>query len=507
MRLPYINANPTTKKIVGQFGGINEQKQIAESQFSDMKNMSSRFFPAIGTRKPRGEIIKTLEKPNGLYYKNGLAYVDGTELYYKGEKIAEVEDSEKQMVGLGAYLCVFPDKIVYNTQTGELDQIEKTWQQEEKATIAPLTTASTYIKISSSGIGTQFSLYDAVTISGCEKDSLNKTAVIQDKEDDFIVIIGDLGEEIEQESGISVKRTGPDIDFVAELDNRLWACSSKNHEIYASKLGDPLNWNAFEGISTDSYAATVGTDGDFTGAVSHLGYILFFKEDMIHKVYGNKPSNIQITSLPLRGVAKGCEKSLCIVNETLYYAARNNICAYEGSMPYSISDELSSGYEDATAGQFGDNYYISLKYGDDWKLYIYDPTYKAWYLEDDTQMKYAAYGEGDLYYINQNGELRTIAGGEEEIEWSIESGDLLEGSMNKKKLVKLQLLIELSGYAEVFFKTSKSGLWERLTTLRPTTKESFQVPLIPNRATYYRYKIQGKGQMILYGIMKSYKGG
>lgn len=511
MRLPYINSKPASRKILGQFGGVNEQKQIADNQFSEMKNMSSRFFPAIGTREPRGTVIASLTKPNGLYYKNGLVYVDGTKLYYKGEKIADVEDSEKQMVGLGAYLCVFPDKLVYNTQTGELTPIEKTWQQASSATIAPLTTGSAYTKITATGIGKNFAQYDAVTISGCSVTVLNKTAVIQDKADNFVVITGTVDKSTTQTSGIVLKRTGPDLDFVTELDNRLWGCSSKNHEIYASKLGDPTNWNAFEGISTDSYAATVGTDGDFTGAVSHLGYVLFFKEDTIHKVYGNKPSNIQINSLPLRGVAKGCEKSLCIVNETLYYASRNHICSYEGSMPYSISEELKSGYEDAAAGQYGDKYYISLKYGGEWKLYVYDPAHKTWHCEDETQMKYAAYGEGILYYIDQNGDLRTIADEEREerFEWSLESGDLLDGELNKKCLMKIQLLIELSAgsYAEVFFKTAKGGLWQRLTTLKPTCKESFAVPLTPNRSTYYRYKIQGTGQMILYGLGKSYREG
>lgn len=507
MRLPFIGISPLRRKMLGQFGGVNEQKQIADNQFSEMKNMSSRFYPAIGTREPRGQVLKTLEKPNGLFYKNGLAYVDGTNLYYNGEVIAEVSDSKKQMVGLGAYLCIFPDKIVFNTQTGVLSKIEKSWEQTAQATIAPLTDASTYIKISSEGIGEEFNLYDAVEISGCTVGSLNKTAVIQDRADDYIVIIGELGESTTQASGILVKRTGPELDFVTELDNRLWGCSSKNHEIYASKLGDPLNWNSFEGISTDSYAATVGTDGDFTGAVSHLGYVLFFKEDTIHKVYGNKPSNIQITSLPLRGVAKGCEKSLCIVNETLYYASRNNICAYEGSMPFSVSDELK-GYEEASAGQYGNKYYISLK-RENWKLYVYDPQKRTWHCEDDTQLQYAAYGEGILYYIDQNGNLRTIADEETEefFEWSIESGDLLDGDLNKKSLIKLQLLLELSAgsYAEIYSKTAKNAEWQRLTVLKPTKKESFTVPMKPNRTTYYRYKIKGHGQMILYGLGKSYK--
>lgn len=34
------------------------------------------------------------------------------------------------------------------------------------------------------------------------------------------------------------------------------------------------NWNCFEGIATDSYAASVGSDGDFTGCIGHMGYRL-----------------------------------------------------------------------------------------------------------------------------------------------------------------------------------------------------------------------------------------
>ena len=131
-------------------------------------------------------------------------------------------------------------------------------------------------------------------ISGCTNADYNKTATIQAKTDDSITIIGVLENSFTQASGLKIKRKVPDMDFLTECENRLWGCSSKNHEVYASKLGDPLNWNVFEGISTDSYAATIGSDGDFTAAATYSGYALFFKEHTIHKVYGNKPSNIQI---------------------------------------------------------------------------------------------------------------------------------------------------------------------------------------------------------------------
>ena len=66
----------------------------------------------------------------------------------------------------------------------------------------------------------------------------------------------------------------PELDFLCENENRLWGC--KGDTIYASKLGDPFNWNVFDGVSTDSYAVDVGSAGDFTGCFAYRGYPVFF---------------------------------------------------------------------------------------------------------------------------------------------------------------------------------------------------------------------------------------
>ena len=68
------------------------------------------------------------------------------------------------------------------------------------------------------------------------------------------------------------------MDFICENENRLWGC--KEDTIYSSKLGDPFNWNVFDGLSTDSYAVNVRIDGDFTACCSYLGYPVFFKEEI-----------------------------------------------------------------------------------------------------------------------------------------------------------------------------------------------------------------------------------
>lgn len=509
MRLPFLGEISKQRKTIGSFGGINQSSVIAENEFSSMLNMSSDLYPAIGPRPSRGEKITELVKVNGLHHNNALVWVDGTDFYYEGNKVGTVTDSEKNMVSMGAYIVIFPDKKVYNTHSGEWQEMEQTWSQGDKATFTPTVDASTFIKIDCTNIGAFFKKGDGVEISGCTNVGFNKSVVLQSVEKDSIVVIGDLKEAFTQGSGLVLKRKVPDMDYVTESENRLWGCNSEKHEVYASKLGDPTNWNCFEGISTDSYAATVGSEGDFTGIATHLGYVLFFKEQMIHKVYGNKPSNIQINSYQARGVKNGCSKSICVVNETLFYASGEGICAYDGSMPYLVSQNIKKDYTEAVAGQERGKYYVSLLTKDGWEVYVYDTSYRIWHKEDGSHFKATCYAEGKMYYIDSKNALQTVTGDEEAetVIWSVESGDQEEGTLDKKKLHRMQLLMELESgsVVELFLKYENEPVWKRITTFTAPKKHAFHLNLRPRRSSHYRWKLIGRGKVKLFGIAKEYE--
>lgn len=213
-------------------------------------------------------------------------------------------------------------------------------------------------------IGKLFKQYDGVTISGCTgpAEGLNGSCIIRSRGDDWIVVPGILDMAFDQEEAVTICREIPDMEFLTESENRIWGCSSEKHEIYACKLGDPTNWNCFEGISTDSYAATIGSDGDFTGPVLIWETSSFLKRTWYIKYGAAGPANFQIANSPVRGVKKGSEKSLVIVNETLYYHSRNGVCAYDGSLPVSVSGPLGNlCYQNARGGNVGDCYYLSME--------------------------------------------------------------------------------------------------------------------------------------------------
>ena len=355
---------------------------------------------------------------------------------------------------------------------------------------------------------------------------LNNTMVIWACGDDYIVVVGILDAVIAQEASqgaITVERKMPIMDFVIESENRLWGCrygvnanGEVVNEIYASKLGDFRNWNCFMGISTDSYAASCGTDGQFTGAITHLGYPLFFKENCVHKVYGNYPANFQIQTTACRGVQKGCEKSLAIVNEILFYKARSGVCAYDGSLPVEMSTAMGEKrYENAVAGAHGNKYYISMKDADAvFHLFVYDTNKGMWHREDNLHADAFCSCRDELYCIDHDTKkiITMLGSGEkdtEPVEWMVETGEIGISSPDTKYISRLTMRMSMDIGAEVAFYAQYdfSDIWEPLFTLVGTSLRSFSLPIRPKRCDYMRLRIEGTGEVKIYSITKTIEQG
>ena len=395
--------------------------------------------------------------------------------------------------------------------------------------------ATTYIRISAAGIGVPFEKYDGITISGLKgvtlTDSggetlddggqlaaLDGSAVVWDKGDDFIVVPGILDVTRTISNEITIRRSMPNMDFVTESENRLWGCRygvAENgevvNEIYASKLGDFKNWNCFMGISTDSYAASVGTDGQFTGAITHMGYPLFFKENCMHKVYGSYPANFQIQTTACRGVQRGCGKSLAIVNEVLYYKARNAVCAYDGSLPVEMSSALGDvKYGEAVAGAHGNKYYLSMKDGGGvWQLFVYDTARGLWHREDNTHVEGFCACREELYFIDHaDKKIKTVFGsGAKEtapVEWMAETGVIGTDTPGRKYVSRLTVRMWLDMGAKLWFfvQYDSGGDWEYLFTMTGSSLRSFSVPIRPRRCDHLRLRVVGEGEAKIYSIAK-----
>lgn len=399
--------------------------------------------------------------------------------------------------------------------------------------------ATTYIRIESSGIGASFAQYDGVNITGLkgqtyvdhdsqqtftdtDLDAIDGSFVIWERGTDYIVVIGMLSQSRYIDNHINVSRKLPKMDFVTESQNRLWGCryGESNdgkivNEIYASKQGDFKNWSCFMGLSTDSYVASCGTDGRWTGAVTYLGYPIFFKENVLHKVYGNYPANYQIQDTACNGVQWGSGRSLAIVGGVLYYKSKLGVCAYDGSLPVEVSKALGElRYSDAVACAFGNKYYISMQdASNNYSLFVYDAEKGMWFKEDSTKAIDFANWNSELYYCSDDGKIKSISGAgtvdAEPVEWMVESGVIGTYITPKKYISKLNVRMSLAigSIVRFYIQYDSVGDWELISTMQGTSLRSFTVPIRPKRCDHFRLKVVGTGEAKIYSIIKNIEQG
>lgn len=609
MRLSQLIDNTPERSMVDAFQGYNHNIRINGAQFFDMGNMTSQYYPCLSPRDRRGTYqypavpagqTPPTHAPGGLISKDALCYVDGTKFLINNEPVdgLTLTAGRKQLISMGAYVIIMPDKMYVNTQkTTDHGYIEAsftsasditytmcdidgnaydnavvsdtapqnpennaywidtstnphTLKQYNATTSMWVQIPTTYVKIACANIGLAFSQYDGVKISGIDAaagqivEYNNKISVIYNAKHygenetgtDYIVVVGFLDQVYTQSSQLTVSRSMPLMDFVIESGNRLWGCryglNSDNevvNEIYASKLGDFKNWFCYMGASTDSYAASCGTDGQFTGAIAYNGYPIFFKETQMHKVYGTYPANYQIQTTPCRGVMKGAGDSLAIVDEVLYYKSRNGVCRYDGSLPAEISsafggiaysalddtmtDKLRNG---AVGGSFNSRYYISMKSEKDqqWHLFVYDAAAGMWHREDNTRADAFCACRNEIYYIDHETQtIRTVAGSgtkdADPVQWYVVSGELGTSMPDKKYISSLQIRMRLELETKVRFlaEYDSSGEWEHLAYIRGTTTRSFTIPLRPHRCDHFRLRIEGEGPAKIYSIVQNIEQG
>ena len=476
MYLPELPALKNSRRQMRVFGGLNETFGCTEAEYAADRNFSSRDFPALSTRTPRRR-LRAQTGADGMYHLNGFLLISDGGLTYtpdSGEdpvvRSGVLSAGKKKLVGIGTRILIFPDKMAFDTADGTLRALGASWSSSESVEMAPCDaegrvytvnswgteepeepedgevflkvvtpsspwnadgtlevyssslerwTAVTldYCKISATGIGADFAVWDTVTVEGTAAaaagvcDDLDGEKVLYDAGEDWLMVRITPGGEhfygrllqtgtsavwnsLDGKSSLTYttdkplgcERRVPDLDYLTECDNRVWGCASGENVIYACKLGDPTNWFSYRNTAADSYAVTVGSDGDFTGAATCMGYVLFFKENTLHKVCGSKPSDFQLSSLRCRGVAKHAAESLCVISETLYYLSPEGVMAWDGSLPVKVSGVLDAsglaGAERAAAGWLDGRYYLYLQWADRARLLVYDTERGLWHEED-----------------------------------------------------------------------------------------------------------------------------
>lgn len=585
---------PNAERII-EFQGLNKRSVIAEGEMSDMRNLSTDGYPLLKPRKPRGR----MEIPDGIlrplhiinrFDKIGIIAIDEPDpeeedpetvvsFYYDGVKVEDVVETGSipglstatEAVAINNKLCFFPEKTCIDITNSGVQ--EGTYRSLEASYEVPLAGVSVTITATDTSFAVPKDLFekdDVISIKGTLSytppggsatsmtltldsyypiQSIDKATGVQTTDtihigaNAFLPASGTAN--LVQETMLT--RTMPDLDMVVEWNNRLWGCSSSENMIYASKLGDPTNWQYYQGTSLDSYYAQQGTDEIWTGIAEYSGHLIFFKPNSMTRVYGTSPSNFQVTSTKCYGVEPGSRRSVLTINDTVFYKSSVGIMAYQGGTPFCISDKIPWRMKNVVAGTEGRKYYCSVVRCDGMTenyILVFDIAKGMWHLEDNARFTdscnvgdriYIAVAEpsltcdpdifcntdifcesesyiGEVDIINpvQIVETHTDAviidpddppENYEDIEWMAVFGPFDEYIEEHKIYSKLAMRLIAKGDAScnVYINLNEAAdengdlIWEQVEHYdRVSTKGDF-IPIIPRRCDRYSVKIEGKG--------------
>lgn len=535
--LPILKEEKTnTKKYIVDVKGLNLGEGWQDGELADSKNVSSALYPSITQRYER-ELIHAIADRNAdaIVSKNGLVIVSYPYIWHDGNLNRAYylqSGGRKKVATVGDHIYIFPDKVWYNTVTKEGGNME-VWMKNASIggnystvhitentilfsgyTFGPIKTGLYPYTQALESNGTPFRIGDAVTITGCtQATDNNKTVVIRDVEfsNGIKLIFSDNVFTPATENGdVTLTRKIPDMDVICESNYRLWG--AKGNTIYGSKYGDPLNFNTNEGLASDSYAIEVGSEGDFTGAHHFGSYVCFFKESCLHKLYGTKPANYQLTTSQVHGVQKGSERSLVNVNETLYYKGANGLYAYGGGVPELISGAFGTArFTDACAASDGDRYYVSMQNADGWHFMVYDILRGIWLKEDDLHCLDMISVDGRVHLLNDSGLVYVINPDAERrsLEWSITFCPFNETVNERKGYSKFMIRAELAegAWLKLEYKRDNAPKWQEAVAVENTRRRTMWFPIMPERCDSVQVRISGKGECILRSFVREFNTG
>ena len=578
---PKLQKRGTRRTIIDTFAGYNHNLKISDGEFYETKNLTTQYYPLFANRHKRGRLSRTFTKLQAIIAKDALYWVDNGTLYANGYAtgLTGLQTArETQLVSMGAYICIFPDKKYINTQdltdygsmganwtyTGAvtytmchqdgtyytdvtksatqpenpdngaiwIDITDNTVREYSIYTESWVVVETVYTRMDFLTMGqlpTAFKEFDGVNLSGAYYDDLNGSKILYAvggdpvTSYDYIVVIG-IQEEQYTQTGASIRmsRDVPDMDFVCEAQNRLWGCFYGNdgtqniNEVYCCALGDFRNWEQYLGVSTDSWRASRGSDGPWTGCINYLGTPTFFKENVIHPISVSSVGAHQIGDIPARGVQQGSHKSLVVVNETLYYKSRTGVVAYQGGMPADISQALGEEkYYNAVAGVFGQRYYISMKDAyNAWHFFCFDAGKGLWMHEDELHVECFAQVGDELYALVANG-ITAINGTdgvlESDFEWSATTGIMhyeqnisSYGAQPVRYIARYQIRLnmERESSMQMFIEYDSSGLWNYAGDVHLPNTGTVTIPVRPRRCDHLRLMFVGRGEVRIFSIAR-----
>ena len=327
-------------------------------------------------------------------------------------------------------------------------------------------------------------------------------------------------------AAVRVERKIPDMDFICAHNNRLYGVSNNEESkaedgskftsrvIHVSALGLPQRFYDFETAATDSYAVAEGSNGDFTACREYGDYVIFFKEHLIIKFYGDYPSTMGYSLEEVEGVREGCHRSLAVINDVLYYMGRHGYYAYGGSSPSLISYRLGdfdAESEQAIAAADGKEIWLWIQSRN--MLYIYSAVLGMWLaagkkdaaaINDMCRLGngFAVLAGKTIYSDEEMPTLTEDTGEQQSTSWSAvfnyftassyKNGSQVSFMHKDVRYIRMRAICGAGAEINVSLKAGEQAV-KKIYTAQKEGYQTVRIPLPPMRVDSFQISLSGKG--------------
>ncbi len=208
--------------------------------------------------------------------------------------------------------------------------------------------------------------------------------------------------------------------------------------------------------SAHAWLAASGANGrsgeDFSAIRVYMGRIAAFKPGFMHEVSGgSNPFYLSdIYSIGTKG-----KKSTAEAAGKLCFAAKNSLCVYSGAYPKIFGSETGvKDYENAVLGSDENKLYAYAQ----GRIFVYDFAVGVWSsLTTPCDISFFMSVSDALFALSGNGDLYKIDTLDNYGEWSFETEDMTENSLDIKRIQKIKVLFDIGSSAFMNVESIMSG--------------------------------------------------
>ncbi len=452
---PKLNEIKQHSLTINEFKGLDKRPNAAFNSLSDTSGISSKYFPALTTRRGRRIVFGA----------------------HEGEKITGLFSFDKAYLTVS---CAGSTKLYYGDDFSSLSCI--------------------YTADSDDLESSMFCVFDGKLCLF----NLKATDSSQNAMASSITAID-----------VPTRFSAPVFNDITAYKNRVFGCRRK--QIRACAADDVYEWDysKIPGVAGDrAYFKSVEAKSDFIACTTYKNHALFFTENEVFELYGNDADSFDVYKIADFGCVN--RFAVCEVGSVLYFLSKEGVVRYDGSNISLISDAICDSSTDdskAVLSGGGSTLYVKIAGKKNECIYTYNVEKKLWARDGLFKGNCSAFYNGKVYFSDGYYVYKMDISYEDEptdndgiyFYWEAVTQDIHLDSPRKKLASKLNIYIKraIAGRVEVAISYDNGG-FETLGSFFTEGGKTICIPLPHTKSEKIKIKVYGWGEAQIDYISFSY---